>query len=106
MRKILSLVLIWIAISGCYSEPQKRGGAVFYTTSNSYGQITISVNGSSFIVPVSTNPDRICEMGYTGFIWLPVGSHTYKAVSQNGRTWEGTVIVVEGFPPCTLINFN
>lgn len=111
MKKVWTLILTGYVLSGCEIEPDDRsknghGRAVFYTTSNAYGQITLTVSKSSFVVPITTNPDRICEMGTTGFIVLTTGSHSYKAVSQNGKMWEGTVIVLDDESSCSKINFN
>lgn len=110
MKRTIALFLVWGVLAGCKEEPYDRsnnghGGAVFYTTSNANGRITVSVEKSSFVVPVTTDPAKICEMGYTGFIVLTVGNHKYTAVAENGKRWEGTVNVLDQESYCTLTAF-
>lgn len=109
MKKLFIKLFVCIGLVGC-EEPYDRdnngfGGAVFYSTSSANGQVTVSVSNSSFVVPTTTNPDKICELGTTGYIGLSTGEHKYKAVSQFGRTWEGTVIVTDAESSCSKIGF-
>ena len=92
--------------TGCQEVllPQVTGSVVFFTTSNSFGTITVNINGghgtiSSYI----TSGTPTC--GYSGCATfdLAPGIYNYTASSQNGSNWSGSVTIsADGCQPVSL----
>ena len=101
MLAALVMCLMVGVITNCKkSEYKGNGSVVFYTTTNTYGIISITVSGkkanpTTFNVPVTTNPASFCISGYTGYMLLDVGTYNYDATTANGKKWSGTIDIVK-----------
>lgn len=89
-------MLLLVLLSSCEpTETPPAGSAVFYTTSNAR-KMTISISNSTFAIPVTNNPTLYCEMGYTGWILMDAGKHSYSVVVAGGGTFTGEVNISSG----------
>jgi hypothetical protein len=96
MKKFLFSILVLSLFSSCETtETAPVGSAVFYTTSSAR-KMTITISKSTFAIPVTTNPNLYCEMGYTGYIVLSAGKHSYSVVVAGGGTFNGEINVSSG----------
>jgi hypothetical protein len=82
--------------SGCQDVvlPQSTGAVVFYTTSNSFGNITVNINsGSGTITSYITSGIPTC--GYSGCATfdLAPGVYAYTASSTSGANWNSSVTI-------------
>lgn len=102
---ILSIIFLCVLSSCELTEAESykgNGSAVFYTPSNTFGRIEVTVSGEkinpvSFVVPVTTNPNSYCENGWTGYVLLDVGTYKYTANSAKGNSWSGTIEITKDF---------
>lgn len=95
MKKILFYISLYFTLSSCEAlapSTNKYGSAVFYTSSNSK-KMRVSISNTDFNVPNTNNPENYCKNGYTGWILLKVGKHSYTITSQDGTSFKGVVDV-------------
>jgi len=95
---LFSMLLLLFSFSSCSKEKefQGSGSMVFYTNSNVHGSIYLSVSSTSFKLPVTNNPESYCTSGYTGWVFLDVGTYSYHATATDGTTWSGSIEIMKG----------
>lgn len=84
------------------------GQAIFWTATNTYGQIIVKVNGGNVgtLTQYSTN-GLAPACGANGFVTIerPAGTYTITAQSADGNwTWSTTVVITNG--QCTTKQFT
>jgi hypothetical protein len=82
--------------SGCQDVllAQSTGSAIFWTASNTYGNILVTFNGGQGnITSFVTGGTPAC--GFTGCATfdVPPGTYAYTATAQNGANWSGNVTI-------------
>ena len=98
---------VTITAEGCteVSLPQSTGAATFWTSSSSFGNITVTVNGGTGVITGFTSVGTP-TCGFSGcatFDLLP-GTYNYSAASSSGANWSGTVTVTAD--GCRTIQFT
>ena len=81
---------------------QSTGSVIFWTTSNSFGNITVNINnGSGAITSYITGGTPTCGFSGCATFDLVPGVYAYTAsASQGGATWNGNVtITADGCQP-------
>jgi len=68
MRILVYILILYCSLSSCTKdgESQESGSAVFYTTGNTHGTTSITITGDrynplTFTLPVTTDPNFLCE---------------------------------------------
>lgn len=85
---------------------EEEGDIYFWTNTNYYGQIQVTLNSHTATVTQWHTQFPGCGIGqgFAEFIDLPWGTYSYSAISQfNGGAWSGTVEINDN---CTKVLLN